>query len=469
MAGPAAAASDIEADGKPWPRLLAWWHDGCLRSIVLHGDGRRTHGRTVAAATAHTLTALLAQALSAARQPVRHAVLVSDVAPASHEDLCASLALQTLCLVSRDQASGLALPELAPTQCLLDGAGRSRPVLCCLSTVTLVDAQGGSPVALIALLRQPWQGRRLGDELHRSEALAQLCGLLALAEYDHVVLRGDVSRRQALASLDWHQALAPFGAPPPAISWVDDDDQPCWTGAARALSQALRVPAPQVILLRIRSAYAHLTPSERRVADVILASPADALEMATARLADAARVSQPQVIRFCRALGFEGVKALKRALAFSMGARTDALGAHPLLVRGQQALAGLDRHALSAAARLLAGAAQVDVTADAERAPLGDLALRMLWRLGRSARLLEAGRRSTAPVCLSLGMGAVAADGTAIVIAEQAEFGMPMLQFVTGPESPRAPLLLATLVLQMMLAEIAPARRPSVRGVTPAR
>lgn len=457
-----------EPDGKPWPRLLAWWHAGRLRTIVLHGDARRTHERDVAVSHGHQLAPALARAMAAARRPVRHAVVVSDAAPASREDLCATLGLQTLCTVSRDQALGLALPDLSPTQWLLPGAAQGSPVLCRLAPAALVDAHGHSPPALAALLRQPWEGSRLGEQLHRPPALAALCGLLALAGHGHVALCGPAGGQAAIANLDWHRELAPFQVAPPAISWTDDGEQPCWVGAARALERALQQPVPRAVALRIRSVYAHLTPSERRVADVVLEHPARALEMATARLAEAAHVSQPQVIRFCRTLGFEGVKALKRALACSLAGDAEAPICHPLLAQGQQALAHLDWHRLSEAARLLAQATDVAVAADAERAPLLDLALRMLWRQGLPARPLEPRQRASAPVCVCLGAGAVGSAGTTgvvILIAEEALPHAPALQLVTGGESPRAPLLLASLTLQLLLAEIAPVRRPPLPGI----
>jgi len=53
--------------------------------------------------------------------------------------------------------------------------------------------------------------------------------------------------------------------------------------------------------------------------------PAAALETATARLAEAAEVSQSQVIRFCRALGCEGVRSFKRAQDASLAVRDAAV------------------------------------------------------------------------------------------------------------------------------------------------
>ncbi|MBF0815952.1 SIS domain-containing protein [Microbacterium paludicola] len=61
-----------------------------------------------------------------------------------------------------------------------------------------------------------------------------------------------------------------------------------------------------------------LRASERKVADVVLADPAEAVEFNMAGLADAAGVSEPTVMRFCAALGFDGFRSFKLALAQSV-------------------------------------------------------------------------------------------------------------------------------------------------------
>ncbi|MDR7332914.1 hypothetical protein [Roseateles asaccharophilus] len=197
---------------------------------------------------------------------------------------------------------------------------------------------------------------------------------------------------------------------------------------------------------------ARLTRTERRVADVVLANPAAALRTATARLAEAAQVSQPQVIRFCRALGFDGVSSFKHALAASLGGVATDPG-HPLLTRSLQALAHVDPHRLADAARLLARAPRIDVWTDVDRAPLQDLALGMLWRLGLPARPAQPAAR--APVSLALGASAPWGAATTVLITEQPQPRAAALQLVTGNECAAAPTLLATLMLQLLLAEIA--------------
>lgn len=66
-----------------------------------------------------------------------------------------------------------------------------------------------------------------------------------------------------------------------------------------------------------------LRKSDRRVADVILDRPEEAVAMTLARLARASDVSEPTVIRFCNAIGCEGFRDLRVRLARSLAfART---------------------------------------------------------------------------------------------------------------------------------------------------
>lgn len=58
-----------------------------------------------------------------------------------------------------------------------------------------------------------------------------------------------------------------------------------------------------------------LRPSDARVADVVLNSPESVVGLSIAGLAAEAGVSEPTVIRFCTAVGFEGYRAFKIALA----------------------------------------------------------------------------------------------------------------------------------------------------------
>ena len=64
-----------------------------------------------------------------------------------------------------------------------------------------------------------------------------------------------------------------------------------------------------------------LRASERAVADLILRDPVRAIDFNMAGLADAAGVSEPTVMRFCSAIGFDGFRSFKITLA-----QTIALG-----------------------------------------------------------------------------------------------------------------------------------------------
>jgi RpiR family carbohydrate utilization transcriptional regulator len=75
------------------------------------------------------------------------------------------------------------------------------------------------------------------------------------------------------------------------------------------------------ILLTIREAAA-LPPAEQRVARVVLEDPAFATRASNAALAARAAVSEPTVTRFCRAVGCEGVRDFKLALARALAEGT---------------------------------------------------------------------------------------------------------------------------------------------------
>ena len=72
------------------------------------------------------------------------------------------------------------------------------------------------------------------------------------------------------------------------------------------------------ILSQIKDSYEGLRPSERSVADAVLADVRGAVEASNAALAHQAGVSEPTVTRFCRAIGCEGVRDFKLKLAQSL-------------------------------------------------------------------------------------------------------------------------------------------------------
>jgi DNA-binding MurR/RpiR family transcriptional regulator len=80
------------------------------------------------------------------------------------------------------------------------------------------------------------------------------------------------------------------------------------------------------LLTRIRGALPSLAPSERRVADAVLADPARAAGLSIGALGERAATSGATVMRFCRAVGLANYPQLRLGLAAAV-ARENALGA----------------------------------------------------------------------------------------------------------------------------------------------
>ncbi|MEY8709544.1 transcriptional regulator HexR [Mangrovibacter phragmitis] len=76
------------------------------------------------------------------------------------------------------------------------------------------------------------------------------------------------------------------------------------------------------MLDKIQSQLEHLSKSERKVAEVILASPSGAMHSSIATLASEAGVSEPTVNRFCRRLETRGFPDFKLHLAQSLASGT---------------------------------------------------------------------------------------------------------------------------------------------------
>lgn len=76
-----------------------------------------------------------------------------------------------------------------------------------------------------------------------------------------------------------------------------------------------------MIVTQIRDAQPQMRPSEQRVAEVVLADPASAVFKTISALSVEAGVSEPTVLRFCRALGFSSFRAFRIHLAQSVAAK----------------------------------------------------------------------------------------------------------------------------------------------------
>ncbi|RZV37054.1 MAG: SIS domain-containing protein [Chromatiales bacterium] len=74
------------------------------------------------------------------------------------------------------------------------------------------------------------------------------------------------------------------------------------------------------MLSRISNALPALSPSEKRVAEWILAHPKEATDATLAHIAGECKTSEPTVLRFCRSLGLGGFRELGIRLAESLSA-----------------------------------------------------------------------------------------------------------------------------------------------------
>ncbi|MDX9875778.1 MAG: MurR/RpiR family transcriptional regulator [Spongiibacteraceae bacterium] len=72
---------------------------------------------------------------------------------------------------------------------------------------------------------------------------------------------------------------------------------------------------PISVIQMISRAHDQLRKSERKVADYVLAHPEEVIHMRIVDLAQEARVSEPTVVRFCRAIGANSFQAFKVGLA----------------------------------------------------------------------------------------------------------------------------------------------------------
>lgn len=72
------------------------------------------------------------------------------------------------------------------------------------------------------------------------------------------------------------------------------------------------------LLQRIVQESENMHRAERRVADFVVTSPSEVIQMSMASLSEVCSVSDPTIMRFCRRFGFEGYQDLKLQLAQSL-------------------------------------------------------------------------------------------------------------------------------------------------------
>jgi len=160
-------------------------------------------------------------------------------------------------------------------------------------------------------------------------------------------------------------------------------------------------------LAHIRAAMPSLAPSERRVADAVLADPAQASELSINALAERADTSVATVMRFCRAVGVANYPQLRLALA-AAAAREQVLGGEipapgtdisetdtldeivgKIIYNEVRALedsrAGLDVEVLGRAVDAVAGARRIDIFGVGASAFVGQDLHQKLHRIGHMA------------------------------------------------------------------------------------
>lgn len=167
------------------------------------------------------------------------------------------------------------------------------------------------------------------------------------------------------------------------------------------MSADVQVPDAGEVTAAIAVRMAGLVPSDRRVAQVILAAPNRVVSLSVTELAELAGTASSTVVHACKALGYRGFQDLKMALARDLGGakgiRHSELRANPvsgevlstvLSLSAQALMAGLttvDEAAFGSAVEALRSARRILVAGlGTSRAPAADIAYR-LSLIGRDA------------------------------------------------------------------------------------
>ena len=225
------------------------------------------------------------------------------------------------------------------------------------------------------------------------------------------------------------------------------------------------VDAPTTV--RIAAMRNALQPTERRVADLIVAEPDAVVELTAQQLADRAGVARSSVVRACQSLGYRGYPQLRVALAAELGAQPERDVDHgdgpvgelrAALARAAQSLTTavslMSDDDVAAAVADVAGAVRLLVVANGLSAPVAsDLAMR-LTAVGRPAEVIAdaiaqqiaARQLSAADVCIVVsGSGANTASLRAAEGARAA--GARVIALTSFATSPLADLADLSLVI----------------------
>jgi DNA-binding MurR/RpiR family transcriptional regulator len=170
-----------------------------------------------------------------------------------------------------------------------------------------------------------------------------------------------------------------------------------------ASSTATPSPTPTSLLVRLRGLRPSLSPAEERVAEQVLADARAAAALTISELAAAASTSETTVLRFCKRLGLPGYPQLRLALAEeSAHPRTSSTMDSDISAKDsiddviakvafadasavEETAQQLDREALAAAAKAIAGAKRVDIYGIAASAIVGSDLQQKLHRIGAMA------------------------------------------------------------------------------------
>ncbi|MFG2884825.1 MurR/RpiR family transcriptional regulator [Streptomyces sp. NPDC048297] len=232
----------------------------------------------------------------------------------------------------------------------------------------------------------------------------------------------------------------------------------------RAPAQQAEDASPAGTLARIRTALPSLAPSERRVAEAVLADPAQAAELSISALGGRADTSVATVMRFCRAIGIANYPQLRLALA-AAAAREHALGGErpapgtdisatdsldeivsKIIYNEVRALedsgAGLDVEVLGRAVDAVAGARRIDIFGVGASAFVGQDLHQKLHRIGHMA-FIWTDRHAALTATALLGPGDVAVavshsgetEDTVEPLQAAAERGATTIALTNSPRS----------------------------------
>lgn len=227
----------------------------------------------------------------------------------------------------------------------------------------------------------------------------------------------------------------------------------------------MSVDAPTTV--RIAAMRNTLQPTERRVADLIVAEPDAVVELTAQQLADRAGVARSSVVRACQSLGYRGYPQLRVALAAELGAQPGGSIDHgegpagelrAALARTAQSLTTavslVSDADLTRAVELVAAASRLLVIANGLSAPVAsDLAMR-LTAVGRPAEVIPdaiaqqiAARQLTAADACIVVSGSGANTASLRAAGGAREAGARLVALTSFASSPLADLADLSLVI----------------------